>query len=579
MKKRIFSILVLVILLGSIFTTASAQNYQIKVPETDVIVAINEDGTATIEYFIKITVESGADPQDFLDIGMPNGSYQLRNVVADVDGKEIKNIENSPYVPNGIALGLGDNAIQPGQTSTVHLVVYYLEDLLYPATSDESEPYVSFQFMPNYFDPSVVSGKTDLTVTFYFPPNLKEEEPRYFEPQGWPGADKPVTGKETNGLIYYEWNSPEADSESEYIFGASFPARLIPESAIVTEPTPNTSVGVSGTTGSGIWSSIFGNLCCFGGIGGFIALFIWGIIASNKAVNKAKMAYLPPKIAIEGHGIKRGLTAVEAAILMETPMEKVMTMILFSSIKKNAATVTTRDPLTIELTSPLPIELQDYEREFLQAFVIKEPATKKKALQEMMINLVKSVTQKMKGFSLKETREYYQDIMRRAWEQVETADTPDVKMQRFDDYMGWTMLDKDFDDRTNRTFGTGPVIVPMWWGRYDPVYRTSTVGGGQVAAPATSSGSSSASSGKSVSMPTLPGSAFAGSIVSGIQGFATGVVGDIQGFTSGITRITNPPPPPSTYRSSGGGGHHTGGGCACACACAGCACACAGGGR
>ncbi|MEN6434891.1 MAG: hypothetical protein ABFD58_03640 [Anaerolineaceae bacterium] len=580
MKKRIFSILVLIILLGGIFTTVSAQNYQITVPKTQAILAINEDGTATVEYYITITVDSGADPQDFLDIGLPNGSFQLRNVIADVDGKEIKNIETSPYVTYGVALGLGDNAIQPGQTSTIHLVAYSIEDMLFPATSEESEPYVSFQFMPNYFDSSAVSGKTDLTVTFYFPPNLKEEEPRYFQPQGWPGADEPITGKETNGLIYYEWNSPNADSESEYTFGASFPARLIPETAIVTEPTPASGTGGSGTTGSGsgFFSSICGSLGCIAGIGGFIALFVWGIIASNKAVQKAKMAYLPPKIAIEGHGIKRGLTAVEAAILMETPMEKVMTMILFSSIKKNAATVTKREPLEIELTSPLPAELQDYEKEFLQAFVIKDPATKKKALQEMMVNLVKSVTQKMKGFSLKETKEYYQDIMRRAWEQVETADTPDVKMQRFDDFMGWTMLDKDFDDRTTRTFGTGPVIVPMWWGRYDPVYRTSTVGGGHVAAPVSSVGGSTSGSGKSVSMPTLPGSAFAGSIVGGIQGFATGVVGDIQGFTSGITRITNPPPPPSTYRSGGGGGH-SGGGCACACACAGCACACAGGGR
>jgi len=30
----------------------------------------------------------------------------------------------------------------------------------------------------------------------------------------------------------------------------------------------------------------------------------------------------PPKISIEGHGIKRGLTAVEAAILMEEPLDR-----------------------------------------------------------------------------------------------------------------------------------------------------------------------------------------------------------------------------------------------------------------
>ena len=49
------------------------------------------------------------------------------------------------------------------------------------------------------------------------------------------------------------------------------------------------------------------------------------------------MQYMPPKIAIEGHGIKRGLTAVEAAILMEQPLDKVMTMILFGVVKKECS--------------------------------------------------------------------------------------------------------------------------------------------------------------------------------------------------------------------------------------------------
>ena len=66
----------------------------------------------------------------------------------------------------------------------------------------------------------------------------------------------------------------------------------------------------------------------------------------------ASSQYLPPKIQIEGHGIKRGLTAVEAGILMEQPLDKVMTMILFGVVKKNAATVVTRDPLKLQLVTP-----------------------------------------------------------------------------------------------------------------------------------------------------------------------------------------------------------------------------------
>ena len=49
---------------------------------------------------------------------------------------------------------------------------------------------------------------------------------------------------------------------------------------------------------------------------------------------RRKMEYLPPALAVEGTGVKRGLTAVEAAILLEAPLNKVMTMILFGLVKK-----------------------------------------------------------------------------------------------------------------------------------------------------------------------------------------------------------------------------------------------------
>ena len=43
-------------------------------------------------------------------------------------------------------------------------------------------------------------------------------------------------------------------------------------------------------------------------------MIVWGVYSGRSR----KLKYFPPKISIEGHGIKRGLTAVEAGILMET---------------------------------------------------------------------------------------------------------------------------------------------------------------------------------------------------------------------------------------------------------------------
>jgi hypothetical protein len=292
------------------------------------------------------------------------------------------------------------------------------------------------------------------------------------------------------------------------------------------------------------------------------------------------MKYLPPKMKIEGHGIKRGLTAVEAAIVMEQPMDKVLTMILFGTLKKEATTIIQQEPLILENTTPLPEGLHPYEVNFLNAFA--EPENKRKAaLQKLMVDLINSVSQKMKGFSRKETVAYYEDIMRRAWLMVEQAETPEVKSERYNQTLEWTMLDDEYADRTRRTF-TGPVFVPMWWPRYSPSYRRNIarMGGTPVSTGTVGKVSTGSSSSKgSVSMPHIPGSDFAAGVINGVTGMAAGAVGNLTSFTSGITNRTNPIP---VATKSGGGGFRGGGGgggCACACACAGCACACAGGGR
>jgi hypothetical protein len=254
---------------------------------------------------------------------------------------------------------------------------------------------------------------------------------------------------------------------------------------------------------------------------------------------------------------------------MEQPMDKVLTMILFSVVKKGAAEVITRDPLEIRTTVPAPEDLRGYEVDFIHSFENKNSAARRALLQDLMVKLVQSVTQKMKGFSYKETVEYYKKIIEKAWEHVAADDTPEVKMQNLDEAMDWTMADRDYEDRSRRVF-TGPVFVPVWWGRYDPTFgtpSTGTAGTGQVSLPKPGGGGQA-------SMPQLPGSDFAASVVNGVQTFSAGVIGDITKFTGGITNKTNPPPKTSG-RTVGRGG----GGCACACACASCACACAGGGR
>ena len=551
MKRRLAVLIVVLTLMALITTSAAAQDYSFSMPKLTVHVYLNEDGTIGLDYFFVFNNDSGGHVIDFVDVGMPNGEYDWDSISADVNGNPVS--ISSDYQGeggSGFAVDMGPYAIQPGQTGQLHVVVGSIDSMVFPDSDDSN--YASSEFSPTWFGSQYVHGNTDLTVVLHLPPGVQPEEPRYHLPRNWAGTDAPITGIDSQGRVTYTWNSPNANGSSQYTFGASFPASYVPAAAIVRQSFFE-SLNIN-------FDSIISTLVCCG-----FAFFMFGVpLISVVGAQRRKLQYLPPKISIEGHGIKRGLTAVEAAILMQEPLDKVMTMILFGAIKKNAAEVIKRDPLDLKVASALPEDLRDYERDFVKAFQAEDKRTQRKDLQDMTVKLIRSVGDKMKGFSRKETVAYYRSIMERAWQQVEAGDTPEVKSQMFEEALEWTMLDKDFDDRTRRTF-TGPVYAPMWWGRYDPSWGHT---GGGVSTPSVPNISGGRSG--------LPGSAFAASVVSGMQNMSSSVIGNVNTFTSGVTKVTNPPPPPS--RSSGGSSHG-GGGCACACACAGCACACAGGGR
>ena len=548
MRKLVVLLLILLLLLIPI-GLGYAQTYSFSLDQEVVHVYWNADGTATIEYTFVFTNDTGVSPIDYVDVGIPNSNYDLSTITADINGQPITNIERSPYVSPGVAIGLGDRSIPPGQSSTVHVRIQTVRDVYNADTSGDN--YASAVFSPTWFDKEFVHGNTDLTVVFHLPPGVQPDEPRWHDsPPGW--MTQPITGIDEVGRITYTWQNPNADGYTQYTFGASFPLSYLPEGTVTT-PSFGATLGV-------IISNLIPCACVCGVFALVVAIFAAGIRSSQRR----KLRYLPPKVAIEGHGIKRGLTAVEAAILMEQPMDKILTMILFAVVKKGAASVKSREPLEIEVVQPISESLHQYEQQFLEAFLESGKRERQRALQEMMVSLIKSVGKKMKGFSHKETLAYYKNIVEKAWKQVETADTPEVKSQKYDDVMEWTMLDREYEDRTRQVFHTGPVFIPIWWPRYDPGYSGPSVSSRTIPSPA--------QRGSTTSMPTLPGSAFAASVVTGVQNMSSSVVGNLTSFTSRITNQTNPIPKSS-------GSSFSGGGCACACACAGCACACAGGGR
>jgi len=551
-RRQIWKIFWITVILTSLLIFVSApvfgQSYSYTLNQEIAEVYWESDGSARILYMLVFTNDASGPPIEYVDIGTPNNNYNLNYMSATIDNKPISHIADSEYISTGIELGLDSNAIQPGQRGTVVVDLGPISGLLYK--DSQSDDYASVRFTPNSFEEGTIRGSTDFTVIFHLPPGVQPDEPRWHSsPGGWPS--QPDAYLDDEGRVVYQWNHPSANATTEYEFGASFPLEYVPADSIAS-------------SSFNFDLSALPTICCFGG---FFLLILGIIILSVYAGNKRKLDYLPPKISIEGHGIKRGLTAVEAAVLSETPLDRVLTMILFSVVKKGAAKVVKEDPLTLERLDT-KAKLRDCELEFLEALIDKSKKKRRSNLQTITINLVKSVQKKMKGFSLKETLAYYKSITKKAWQQVELAKTPEIKSERFAEDIEWTLLDDKFDDKTRQVFRTGPVYMPMWWGSYRPSSTSSIPSSTKTAVPIPS--------GKGISLPTLPGSEFAASVVNSVQDTAAGLVGNLTGFTQGVTKTTNPPPPP---RSISSGSSRSGGGCACACACAGCACACAGGGR
>ena len=162
-------------------------------------------------------------------------------------------------------------------------------------------------------------------------------------------------------------------------------------------------------------------------------------------LGKRKMHYMPPIAQVEGGGIKRGLTAPEAAVLLELPIAKVLSLVIFGMLKKGILRQVSADPLTVAVDDAFQLKSDStaeptsnsgpsfiampgrkkalscirYEQPFL--FLLqKNPG---KAVKDIdfgvpMRQLIAGAAGRMAGFNLRETQDYYRSIIKRAAEQA-----------------------------------------------------------------------------------------------------------------------------------------------------------------
>ena len=205
MKKRLIAIFAILLALLAIVSPALAQDYFFEVPEQEINVFIEADGSLTIEYYYLFQNGAGAHVIDFVDIGMPgNSQYSLNDISATIFDKKITDIEKSPYV-DGVALGLGGNAIPAGSSGIVFMRAENVRGQFYFASVEAEEEYTSMRFQPNYFASEFVGGSSQMTVNIFLPPGMTEDEPRWFTPSRWPGDETPASGIDDQGRVMYQW--------------------------------------------------------------------------------------------------------------------------------------------------------------------------------------------------------------------------------------------------------------------------------------------------------------------------------------------------------------------------------------
>jgi hypothetical protein len=229
MQKRNLVIFFLLVFLMGIPGAALAQDYSFGLEQENVHVFWNEDGTSSIDYVFVFNNDPGASPIEYVDVGLPNPNFDESSIQAEVNGNPVTDISASgfqgsgPGVSSGVAVGLGRQAIPPGETGQVHVFIGTQRDVLRPDSRDNN--YASAVFSPAWFEP--VHGNTNLEVTFHLPPGVQPEEPRWHEaPGGFPS--EPETGLDDQGRVTYTWRSPSASMDRNTISVHLFPGSTCP---------------------------------------------------------------------------------------------------------------------------------------------------------------------------------------------------------------------------------------------------------------------------------------------------------------------------------------------------------------
>jgi hypothetical protein len=493
---------------------------------------VNKDGSIDLMCNITMSYTSGS-PHGIVTVGMPKGGFQVE-YVRDISGSSLQYSDASSSSFHGIDVSLKKPIVlnQPN-TFIVFVVVPGM------VSSDSTNTgNVGMQFSPSTF--ASASGPIgNVRVAMVLPQGVNSSQVKY--PTGVPFDNVFNDPAEENKLVVY-WERNNWSASQQFMVGVSFPATYV--TLAPSGPSP--------------W--------LYAIIGALVVAAV-GLLALVLRRRKRE-PYVKPRVAVEALGALRGLTAVEAAVVLDLKPVRVLTMIIFSLLMKHKLQVTQTAPI-IKVkqleppageTAPNP---RYYEIDFLKS-VEPDGTLNEMRLARTFLSLRDNVDRRLRGYSRTDTVGYYKSVVSKAWDQVTRAGAPELKGEAIDQNIDWLLADSDFE---NRFKAFPPMVIlprPGWWWYW---YGPGTPSAGGRATTPTPIGTGQAN--------PIPIQEFANNVVRGLEQTSNNIVKDVQGFTNRLVA-----PQRAQERSVRGASHcvcacHA---CACACACVGCACACAGGG-
>ena len=513
------------------FNMVYAQPLKYRILVENVTLFVEKDTTCILVYNLTVKVDEGAI-KNYVSIGMPNRYFNVVEAKELDTGESIKFTEHREDGNFYVELKVS-RAIKAGETRVFWLVVE-VKNLVF---KDETNPgNAGLQFIPSWFPVKVEK----LTLTIVLPEGVKANEVK-----NTPDYDNIMN---ISGRVALYWERHGLAPNEKLKVGVSFPAKYL--TATPLEPGEK-----------GFWDTMLDSILASLPDIIFVAL----IMVSSYYIYKTqrKMEYEEPRLMVEALGPRKGLYAPEAAWLIESHKRrpdygKILTMILYSLIRKGVVEVVSVNPLKLRKIGDGG-RLRYYERGFLEC-IEEDGGLREECLVKVIDSLDKGVAEKIRGYSRRETIRYYRRIVDRAWREVIKAETPLLKVRTAEEKLDWLMMDPEYRRKLPRILSYNyPVYIDNLtvWNRTLPVETRE----GFKAKPPNIIDLTDAVA-KNIEQTAV-------NIVGNVEKFAEQVASTIEGRTGRQTDGRGRPVFSSSCACVS---------CACACACVSCACACASGG-